>query len=286
MKALRTIILAAGKGTRMKSSLPKVLHKVCGQPMIHYVVDTAVGAGSSKTYVVLGHKSQAVESCLSGGVVCVEQKKLLGTADAVRTCENYFRSYNGEILIMCGDAPLLSKSTIRALVRKHKRSNSVCTFLTAVLHDPQGYGRVIRGDSGDVQLIREDKDAVGFERDIAEINVGVYCVGAKELFKVLREIKVNKKKGEFYLTDIIEAFSQKGLKVDSLELEDPQEGRGINTREDLSLVERQMRRKIAKELMLSGVSIIDPQTTYIDADVKIGKDTEIYPFTYIEGNVS
>ncbi|MCK5178382.1 MAG: bifunctional UDP-N-acetylglucosamine diphosphorylase/glucosamine-1-phosphate N-acetyltransferase GlmU, partial [Candidatus Omnitrophica bacterium] len=174
---------------------------------------------------------------------------------------------------------------VKRIVQKHKKSKTVCTFLTAVVHDPKGYGRIIRGNGGGVVAIREDKDAVGFERDIAEINVGVYCCESKELFNALKEIKMNKKKKEFYLTDIIEFFFEKGLKVATVETEDPFEGLGINTREDLAMAETILRQKILKDFMLQGVTIVDPSMTYIDVNAKIGYDTVIYPFTFIEADV-
>jgi len=285
MKELRTIILAAGKGARMKSVTPKVLHSVCGKPIIQYVLDVAKALGSLKTYVVLGHKSEVVKNALEGQIVPVDQPKILGTADAVKCVSKYFKNYRGDILILCGDTPLLDKATVKRVVQKHKKSKAVCTFLTTVVHNPKGYGRIIRGEDGSAVAIREDKDADGCERDIAEINVGVYCCQGKELFKALSEIKINKKKKEFYLTDLIEFLYEKGLKVETVETEDPTEGLGVNTREDLAVAEGILRQKILSEFMLEGVTITDPSTTYIDASAKIGNDTVVHPFTFIEGDV-
>lgn len=285
MKDLRTIILAAGKGTRMKSDAPKVLHPVCGRPMIRYVLDIARALGSLKTYVVLGHKGNAVRDILAGQAVAVAQPKLLGTADAVLRAANYFRSYRGDVLVLCGDTPLLEQATVKRVVQKHRQSKAVCTFLTAILHNPDGYGRVIRGEGNAVTAVREDKDAAGAERDIAEINVGVYCCRSRELFQALKEVQLNKKKKEFYLTDIIGLFSQKGLAVETVETENPLEGSGVNTREDLAGAEAVLRRRVLRHLMRQGVTVIDPATTYIDADARIGRDTVIYPFTFIECGV-
>ena len=161
MKELRTIILAAGKGTRMKSVVPKVLHPVCGKPIIQYVLDVAKALGSLKTYVVLGYKSEVVKNALEGQIVPVVQPKMLGTADAVKCVSRYFKNYRGDILILCGDTPLLNRATVKRVVQKHKKSKAACTFLTAVVHDPKGYGRIIRGDDGNAVAIREDKDADG-----------------------------------------------------------------------------------------------------------------------------
>ncbi|OGX33925.1 MAG: hypothetical protein A3C36_01285 [Omnitrophica WOR_2 bacterium RIFCSPHIGHO2_02_FULL_52_10] len=285
MKDLRTIILAAGKGTRMNSDIPKVLHTVCGRPIIQYVLDITKGLGSLKTYVILGHKGAAVKTALDGMFIGVEQARLLGTADAVKCAESHLRNYRGDVLILSGDTPLLKLATVKRLVQKHKRSDAACTFLTAVVHNPKGYGRVIRNESGAAVAIREDKDASGYERDIAEINVGVYCCRSKELFGALKAVKINAKKKEFYLTDIIEYFSQQGRRIETVETEDPSEGLGVNTREDLATAESVVRRDILRDFMIQGVTIIDPGTTYIDAGAKIGSDTVIYPFTFIEGDV-
>jgi len=285
MRNLRTVILAAGKGTRMKSDVPKVLHEVCGKPIVEYVLDAAKAAGSLKTYVVVGYKGDAVKERLAPGPVMVRQPKLSGTADAVRRVAGHLRSYRGDVLILCGDTPLLNKAVIKELVTKHKESKAVCTFLTATVSDPQGYGRIIRNERGEAIAIREDKDALEQEKDIAEINVGVYCVRGRELFDALKRVRRNEKKKEFYLTDIIDLFHQGGSKIETVMTEDPVEGLGVNTKEDLAVAERVVREKILKNFMRDGVTIVDPVTTYIDADVKIGKDTCIRPFTIIEKDV-
>jgi bifunctional UDP-N-acetylglucosamine pyrophosphorylase/glucosamine-1-phosphate N-acetyltransferase len=285
MKALRTIVLAAGKGTRMKSDIPKVLHPVCGKPIIRYVIDLVNQVGSLKTYVVLGHKSEQVAEYLGEDYTVVKQLKLLGTADAVRCAQKALGSYRGDILIVCGDTPLLSKGAVKNLIRRHKKTEAACTILTTVVHDPSGYGRIIRAENGKVVAIREDKDAVGLERDIAEINVGVYCFNGKELFAGLKEIKLNPKKKEFYLTDMIDLFTQKELKVETWETENPDECLGVNNRQDLATAQDYIRRSVLKDLMLQGVTIVDPATTYVDASAKIGKDTVIRPYSFIESDV-
>jgi len=269
----------------MKSVIPKVLHSVCGKPIIQYVLDVSKVLGSSKTYVVLGYKSDVVKKALAGQIVAVDQPKMLGTADAVKCVGKYFKSYRGDILILCGDTPLLDKATVKRVVQKHKKSKAACTFLTAVVQYPKGYGRIIRGEDGGAVAIREDKDADGYERDIAEINVGVFCCQGKELFKALGEIKMNKKKKEFYLTDLVEHLFEKGLKVETVETENSTEGLGVNTREDLAIAGGILRQRILSEFMLGGVTITDPSTTYIDASAKIGSDTVVHPFTFIEGDV-
>ncbi|HBR14875.1 MAG TPA: bifunctional UDP-N-acetylglucosamine diphosphorylase/glucosamine-1-phosphate N-acetyltransferase GlmU [Candidatus Omnitrophica bacterium] len=285
MKDLRTIILAAGKGTRMKSAVPKVLQTVCGRPIIQYVLDIAKNVGSLKTYIVVGHKSDDVKIYLPKEVVTVEQKRLLGTADAVKCVEGHLKNDKGDVLILCGDTPLLNKRVIAELIRKHRRTKAIVSFLTAIVDQPKGYGRILRDQAGRAVAILEEKDASVQQRAINEINVGVYCFNSAALFGALRSIKINPKKQEFYLTDIIELFSKRGRRIETLRTENPAEGLGVNTREDLAVAERILRRKILKKLMLSGVTIIDPQTTYIDADVKIGRDTIIRPCTFIENDI-
>ncbi len=285
MKDLRTIILAAGKGTRMKSDTPKVLHNICGQPIIQYVLDVVKILGAQKTYVVLGHKSELVSKYLGDEYFILTQRKLLGTADAVKCAQKQLKGYRGHVLVLCGDTPLLNKNVIKNLIKKHKKTSSICTVLTAVMHNPSGYGRMIRDEGGRVVAIREEKDAVGLEKNIAEINAGVYCFRSKELFQGLNQIKVNKKKKEFYLTDIIEYFTQNGMKVETLETEDGKECLGINTREDLAEAESIIRRRILRDFMLQGVTVLDSDTTYIDASARIGRDTIVRPHSYIEQNV-
>lgn len=285
MKDLRTLILAAGKGTRMKSHLSKVLHPVCGRPLIQYVFDVAKSVGSLKTCIVLGHQNEQVREALGPGIQIAIQKKLLGTADAVRCAQAAFRGYKGHVLVLCGDTPLLRKPTIRELIRKHKKSGAACTFLTAVVHDSSGYGRVIRGEKGAVLAIREETDATDYEKNIAEINVGVYCFKSELLFAAIREVALNRNKREFYLTDVVSIFADKSLKIETVETEEAEEGLGVNSREDLAFAEGVLRKRILSDLMLQGVTIVDPQTTYIHADVKIGRDTVIHPCTFIEENV-
>lgn len=285
MSDLKTIILAAGRGLRMKSDIPKVLHPVCGLPMIQYVINVARTSGSLKIYVVLGHQFEEVKKALDSDLVTIRQKKLLGTADAVKSALARFRNDHGQTVVLCGDTPLLTKKTISTLIKKHKSAKAVCTVLTAIVKDPQGYGRIIRDDQGRLVAIREDNDTTPLEKQIDEINVGVYCFQTDILFQAIKSIRINQKKKEFYLTDIIELFAGKGRKVESLQTEQPMEGLGINSREDLATVGDLMRNEILKKWMAQGVTIEDPLTTYIAADVSIGKDTVIRPMTVIESNV-
>ena len=285
MKPLQTIILAAGRGVRMKSDTPKVLHPVCGKPMVQYVVDVARSLRSLKIYVVLGFKQEVVRRALSPGLQVVIQKKLVGTADAVRCAEPFLKNFKCDVLILSGDTPLLTVETVRRVVHRHQTTGAACTFLTMDVDRPHGYGRIIRDQNNKVIAIREEKDASSAEKEISEINVGVYCFGAKILFEFLKAVKLNQKKKEFYLTDVIDLLAQKNAKVETIKTADGREGLGINTREDLSFAESLIRTKILRRFMQDGVTIVDPRTTYIDADVKIKADTVIRPFTVIEENV-
>ncbi len=269
----------------MKSDVPKVLHQVCGVPIIQYVLDVTKAVGSEKNYVVLGHKSDTIQNYLPDDIITVQQKKLLGTADAVRSTESQLKSYRGDVLILCGDTPLLTRETIKSLVKKHRSAKNSCTFLTGVVHEPQGYGRIIRDQKGRPVAIREDKDASGLEREIAEINAGVYCFQSRDLFEMLNLVEKNPLKKEFYLTDVIELLTDRGKKVQTIQTENFSETLGVNSRADLAQSEAVIRRRILNECMNKGVSIIDPNTTYINADVKIGRDTVIKPFTVIESDV-
>jgi bifunctional UDP-N-acetylglucosamine pyrophosphorylase/glucosamine-1-phosphate N-acetyltransferase len=285
MRDLKTIILAAGKGTRFKSDVPKVLHCVAGRPALHYVLDVAESQGSLKTYVVIGHKAEAVKAAVAGRAEVVIQKRLLGTADAVRTCKPYFKNARGTVLVMCGDTPLLDKAVVRMLVKAHAKSGAACTVLSANLDDPGEYGRIIRDHSGEFVAIREHKDATPEEKKVPEINTGVYCFNAKRLFDSIGRIPVNAKKKEFYLTDIIELFGRKGFKVQAVATDDWTATLGINTRKDLALAEALKREKILLQLMANGVTVMDPATTYVEDGVSIGRDTVIFPCTYIHRGV-
>jgi bifunctional UDP-N-acetylglucosamine pyrophosphorylase/glucosamine-1-phosphate N-acetyltransferase len=284
MTQIRTIILAAGKGTRMRSDTAKVLHAVCGRPMIEYVVDVARTV-SSLIYVVLGHQSDCVKAHLGSSVVPVLQKQLLGTADAIKAVRLQIKDYQGDIVILCGDAPLLTKESLKRVVDCHKKSGAACTFLTACLDNASGYGRVIRDGDMKPVAIREEKDASSDEKNINEINTGIYCFQAKELLSALANVSMNTKKKEFYLTDVIEILAKQQRKIEAVMLENSIEGLGINTRKDLAIADFVMRQRILERHMENGVTIVDPQTTYIASDVKIGQDTVIRPCTVIENNV-
>jgi len=269
----------------MRSGIPKVLHKVCGKPVLDYVLDITKSLRSLKTYVVVGHGSQKVRDAVGDGVQFVQQYQLRGTANAVNRCASYLKDYQGTILVLCGDTPLLSKDTVAAMLRQHHHAKASATVLTATIECPHGYGRIVREAQGGIKAIREEKDASVTEDKIKEINVGVYCFNSRNLFEILKKVKLNPGKKEFYLTDVIELLLAQGKKVTTFTTRDETVAFGINTREDLALAQAIIRKRILSKHMLSGVTVIDPLTTFIEAGVSIGRDTVIHPMTVIHTDV-
>ncbi len=286
MSHFKAIILAAGRGVRMKSDTPKVLHKVAGRPVLEYVLDITKALRSLTTYVVVGHGANEVKKSVGNSVHYVLQDKLLGTGDAVRRAGPFLKNFNGTVLVLCGDTPLLETVIVSRLLAKHQQLKAAATVLTAIVKEPYGYGRIVRDRLGNFGAIREHKDASENELKINEINVGVYCFKAQALFNTLKSVKLNPKKKEYYLTDVIELLLAKEETVATVTTDDETAGFGVNTREDLAQAEKVIRTRILKKLMADGVSIIDPATTYVEAGVKIGHDTVLYPCTFIEGDVT
>lgn len=282
MPEIVSVILAAGKGTRMKSGLPKVLHKVCGKPMLDHVVTAAVQAGVTRNMVVVGHEAAQVKE-LDIQVEWVEQTEQLGTGHAVLQSEPLLRDLAGHVLILCGDTPLIKADTLARLLKEHQESGDSATILTAFLDDPTGYGRIVRGDNEQVKKIVEHKDASGEEREISEINTGIYCFKSRELFDGLKKISPANSQGEYYLTDVIAILGQQGASVGAISAADPWETMGVNDRVQLADAEKILRYRKLKQLMIDGVTIMDPDNTYIDLDVEIGPDSVIYPGTIIQG---
>ena len=282
-KNIRCIVLAAGLGTRMNAELPKPLHRVGNRTMLQRLIETVKSTGIQQAAVVVGHGSKAVEDILKKyNIKTIKQNKLLGSADAVKVTENYFRKFNGNILVLYTDTPLIEKATLEGLIDKHIHSDAACTLLTANVNSSRGYGRILRDNLGDIIKIVEEKDATAQQKEITEVNTGAYCFRKKELFDTIKQIKKNPAKGEFYLTDIVKHFRDRGLSVESFDKCSEEEALGINSREDLSAAEKIIRAKKIKQLMQEGVSFMDPDTAYIDEKVKIAKDTIIYPSVAIE----
>lgn len=283
MSETRAIILAAGRGTRLKSDTTKVLHHVCGRPVLSYVLDCV---RSLKTYVVVGFGAKDVERIFGNQVEYIFQDKLLGTGDAVRRVQGALKNYAGDVLVLCGDTPLLEPSTVKALLKMHQKSKASATILSATVDNPHGYGRIIRNQTGQVIAIREQKDLGLNEKGICEINVGAYGFKAKDLFEALKRLSLNAKKQEYYLTDVIAILLAAKKKVSTLVSQDQNVAFGINTRQDLAQAERILKNRILDQLMTSGVSIVDPATTYVEPGAKIGRDTIIYPCSVIAGDVT
>lgn len=284
MSELAAVILAAGKGTRMNSDWPKVLHSVAGQPMLSHVLYAAETAGCNKKIVVVGFGASQVAPLVEGRAELVTQEEQLGTGHAVMQAKDSLRDFNGTVMVLCGDTPLLDGAELRNLYNHHLQSGNKATILTAVLDDATGYGRIVRSDSGQILKIVEQKDANLDELSINEVNAGIYCIESEELFTSLGKIDCNNAQCEYYLTDVVAKLISVGEKVGSMTTADKNTIMGINSRRQLAEAEKWFRQKVNYNLMDQGVTIVDPNNTYIDPTVIIGKDTVIYPFTWLEGN--
>jgi bifunctional UDP-N-acetylglucosamine pyrophosphorylase/glucosamine-1-phosphate N-acetyltransferase len=282
---IAVIILAAGKSTRMKSETPKVLHKLCGRPMLGYVLDLVETLKPKQVVAVLGYKQELVRKILPKTVKVAIQSKLVGTADAVKVGLSALKGFKGTVLVLYGDNPLLKKETLNRLLEYHTRNNVDATLLTSQLKKPFGYGRILRDKYSSVCGIVEEKDADEVEKDILEINTGIIAFKKESLVANLKFISPNNRKKEYYLTDIVGILAKKDYLVDAVKAEDPQEALGINTRIELSQANSIMQKRINDKFMLDGVTIIDPANTFIDFGTKIGADTVIYPFTVLERGV-
>ena len=281
-----TVILAAGKGTRMKSALPKVLHKVCGKEMVRCVLDAATSAGSKRNIVVVGFGADEVRKALDGAAEVVVQEEQLGTGHAVLQAEPHLRETKKTVMVLCGDTPLLTVGLLRKLYEEHEKAGAKATVLTAIMPDATGYGRVIRTASGDVEKIVEHKDATEEERKVQEVNAGIYCFEIDALFSALSKVGCENAQGEYYLPDVLSILRGQGEKIWAVAADDYEETLGVNSRIHLAQAEKILRRRKNLELMESGVTLMDPESTFIDMDVSVGRDTVIYPFTWLEGKTS
>ncbi|VBB06556.1 nucleotidyl transferase [Lucifera butyrica] len=283
MSDMAAVILAAGKGTRMKSALPKVLHTVGGKPMVQHVLEAAKKAGAGRNLVIIGFGAESVAEALDGRAEFVVQTEQLGTGHAVIQTETKLADFEGTVMVLCGDTPLLRGDLLADLLAAHREAQAVATVLTARMPDPTGYGRVIRDAGGQVKKIVEQKDAGPGELAVNEINTGIYCFERAPLFDALSGITCNNKQGEYYLTDVISILVTQGARVWAMEAADYRETMGINSRLQLAEAEKLLRRRKLEELMDSGVTIMDPDSTFVDEQVIIAPDTVIYPFTWLEG---
>ncbi len=284
MKDVTAIILAAGLGTRMKSVTPKVLHRIGSKTLLERVVENLENAGIEDIVVVLGYKAHQVEALFADRIKCVRQTDLLGSGDAVKQAIKKYKKAKNHILVTCGDTPLIENRTYKALIKKHLYGNNACTVLTSVADNPFSYGRIVRGGNNAIVEIVEEKDASEDQRKINEINVGTYCFNKKTLNDHIDLIKQNKKKKEFYLTDIVRILSTNKNKVVSRSCEF-QQSIGINSRKELAMANEAINSKTIEKLMRSGVTITDPRTTCIDETALVKRDTIIYSNTVVEADV-
>ncbi|MDZ5719506.1 bifunctional UDP-N-acetylglucosamine diphosphorylase/glucosamine-1-phosphate N-acetyltransferase GlmU, partial [Bacillus sp. SXabc123] len=279
------VVLAAGQGTRMKSKLYKVLHPVCGKPMVEHVVDEALKLSLSKLVTIVGHGAEEVKKQLSDKSEYALQAEQLGTAHAVKQAQPFLADEKGVTIVICGDTPLLTAETMEQMLKEHTQREAKATILTAVAEDPTGYGRIIRGENGAVQKIVEHKDASEEERLVTEINTGTYCFDNEALFRAIDQVSNDNAQGEYYLPDVIEILKNEGETVAAYQTGNFQETLGVNDRVALSQAEQFMKERINKRHMQNGVTLIDPMNTYISPDAVIGSDTVIYPGTVIKGEV-
>ncbi|MFY4777227.1 bifunctional UDP-N-acetylglucosamine diphosphorylase/glucosamine-1-phosphate N-acetyltransferase GlmU [Metabacillus sp. RGM 3146] len=280
------VILAAGKGTRMKSKLYKVLHSVCGKPMVQHVFDEASKLNLNKIVTIVGHGAEDVQAQLGDKSEYAIQEEQLGTAHAVIQAKDFLEDKEGTTVVICGDTPLITAETMEALLTHHEEMHAKATILTAGAEDPTGYGRIVRNQEGHVEKIVEHKDASEEERKITEINTGTYCFDNKALFETLSKVSNDNVQGEYYLPDVIEILKNGGEIVSAYQTSSFEETIGINDRVALSQAEAWMKKRINTAHMRNGVTIIDPENTYISADAVIGRDTILYPGTILSGNAS
>ena len=282
MEEVKIVILAAGLGKRMKSKTPKVLHPLCGKPMLEYVLEVATALTSHKPVVVIGHGGEEVIKLLGERAIPVHQGELLGTGHAVLKALEAFTSWPPVTLVLYGDMPLLRKETVEELIKTHLKAKPVITFLTVNSSESMGFGRVVRDGSGNVVKVVEEAEATLEEKAITELNVGVYCFKTQWLKEHLPLLKPHAN-GEYYLTDLIGIAIERKDPVQTVAIKDPQEALGVNTRVHLALAEAAIRRRINHYWMENGVTFINPEATYVEAGVKIGRDTIIYPNTFLLG---
>jgi len=285
MTKLKALILAAGKGVRMRSERPKVLFQANGLPLLHYPIEAARRAGCDQLLVIVGAGRQEVTDAFRAqGLTFIVQEPQLGTGHAAKCARPALEGFDGYVFVLCGDAPLVRGETLHRLYEHTLESGAVCTVLTCLLDDPSGYGRIIRGAAG-VERIVEEKDADDAQKAVREINSGTYCFRWADLDAVLDRITPVNRQGEYYLTDAVELFIAVGKRVEALTSPMSDEALGVNSRSQLALVSRALRMRILEHWMSEGVTIVDPATTFIDARAEIGVDTVINPFVVIEGPV-
>ncbi|MCI0483352.1 MAG: bifunctional UDP-N-acetylglucosamine diphosphorylase/glucosamine-1-phosphate N-acetyltransferase GlmU [candidate division NC10 bacterium] len=278
------VILAAGEGNGMRSQRAKVLHSILGRPMVQYSVDLCLRLGVKRVLVVVGSQAEQVKEVLAGRPVeFVHQREPRGTAHAVLQTELVLSGAEGTVLVLPGDMPLLTDETVRRLVEVQAATRTAATLLTAELKNPTGYGRIIRDHQGRLRRIVEEVEATEKEKVINEINAGVYCFRGSVLFEALKYVKVSRVKGEFFLPEVMQIFIEQGQPIYTLQAPDPSEALGVNTRIEMAEAAAVLRQRVQKRLMEAGVTLLDPQATYIDDTVTIGPETVIYPGVTLQG---
>ncbi|MCI0623762.1 MAG: bifunctional UDP-N-acetylglucosamine diphosphorylase/glucosamine-1-phosphate N-acetyltransferase GlmU [Acidobacteria bacterium] len=283
MRNLTLLILAAGKGTRLKSNLPKVLHRLAGKPLIEYVVEAARPLGPSATCVVVGYEAGQVQRALSHlPLQFAVQEPQLGTGHAVQIASSFWQPNRGNLLVLSGDVPLISTETLQQMLCEHTQSAASATLLSTKLDNPARYGRVVRGPRGDVERIVEHKDATAEELRLDEINTGIYCFAVSDLAQVVGQLSAENSQREYYLTDCIGLLKKQNKRVSAVICKDPVEVGGMNSRVELAELERIVRQKKLEQLMLDGVTVIDPASTYVEPGVQVGADTVLYPNVFLE----
>ena len=290
MNNIYGVILGAGEGTRMKSCLPKVLHKVAGKELISHVIDCLNHVKLQKLFVVIGSGSDLVLKHLKRfdenlNITTALQEKRLGSGHALLQIKKYAEGLKGHLIVMCGDTPLVRQETIKQLLQYHIKNKNFATILSGIVNEPFGYGRIVRDSNGNVSCIIEEKSASQEQKQIKEINSGIYCFDLETLWQALSKVKNDNNKKEYYLTDVISILNKSGYKTDALSITNEEEILGINDRKQLAYASKILRNRKLDKLMSDGITIIDPTTTYIDNDVIIGQDTVIKPNTSIEGKV-
>ena len=285
MSEIKSIILAAGKGTRMKSQTPKVLHKILEKPLLGYVLDNVKNI-ASESFIIVGHHANEVEEYVKNNyskVKTVLQSPQLGTGHAVSMALPFLGNFDGEVIILCGDTPLITEKTLREFIEFHESNNSDLTVMSTIFENPTNYGRIIREADNSLKCIVEEKDATNEQKAVKEVNAGIYCLNWGKIKDAFSQLTSNNAQGEYYLTDIIAWGKKQSLNVNAYILQNSDEIYGINSRQNLAFATKLMNDRKLKELMDSGVTIVDPTSTWISEDTQIGVDTIIYPATYLEG---
>ena len=284
---IKSIILAAGKGTRMKSDMPKVLHTIFDKTLVGYVIDAVNNTGlADENFVIVGHQAERVEEYINknyDNAKCVLQSPQLGTGHAVSMALPYLKNFDGEVIILCGDTPLITSETIKEFVEYHRENKSDLTVMSAIFENPTNYGRIIRNQDSSLNSIVEEKDATPEQKAVKEINTGIYCINWAKIKPAFNELTSNNAQGEYYLTDIIKWGNEKNLSVNAYTLKNNEEIFGINSKTHLAEATKMLNNKIVQKHLDNGVQIIDPATTWISPETEIGADTVIYPSCYING---